>query len=67
MTPSIISFFFIYPLYSILGIFLLIYKQKKIGYILLAFFLSLLAYMLVPREGMDLDTHFKNFTIFKKT
>lgn len=59
----IVVLFLIYPFYALPGVFYLIYRNKYIGYILLALFLALLAFQLVPREGMDLDTHYNNFEL----
>lgn len=56
--------FLLYPLYALFGVFALIYRNKAIGYYLLAIFYALFAYFFLPREGMDLATHYERFAEF---
>ncbi|MCU9998455.1 EpsG family protein [[Pasteurella] aerogenes] len=57
----------LYPIYFLPYLIRSIIKNELFGYILLAFFLGILAYLMIPYDTMDIVRYYDKFEIFKYT
>ena len=55
----------LYPIYFLPYLIRSIIKNELFGYILLAFFLGILAYLMIPYDTMDIVRYYDKFEIFK--